>query len=383
MSDVAAPSPETESAPTGLFTTPYTAQQLLDVVGHVARAAAPRRPAQTSMRAFNTARAAAGHPNCPTAEAIHLRFNKLSTTPLTWTAIVEAALSDTSAERWLVTWKRSAPAFHLDRRHAHYGLRRVAQELDVLTMSPGEYDIGRDGLLARARRRGDDALPGLLPTSAQIQTIYHSWPAALAAVGLDEFQARRRVAKAPWVGTTGMPVIDAIRAFVTYNRRFPGSKELIDWMAECNAMLAAVSTKSWRSHLEEADAAMRADGETPPPLGSLGKRGRPAGGRISAAPVAYPPNKTLPGATRRGSLRRQDYWTRERCLQALTEYIQCLGPGKDGTQKHYGQMAKDRDWPAPSKLVKVGRFQNLLAEARELLSPVRTRGTPGAPTTHS
>jgi len=61
---------------------------------------------------------------------------------------------------------------------------------------------------------------------------------------------------------------------------------------------------------------------------------------------------------------RRDYWTRERCLEALRRYRDAYLRGKPARQRHYRDCAKrDSKLPSCSTLQRHGKFQDLCREA--------------------
>jgi hypothetical protein len=95
---------------------------------------------------------------------------------------------------------------------------------------------------------------------------------------------------------------------------------------------------------------------------------------VRRAPAYQRPANPCPGAPRWGAVKREPYWTKARCLEALREYLAELRPGQQPRVKHYQQLSTRRPWPALGRLQHHGRFQELIAEARELESPI-TDGT--------
>lgn len=81
----------------GTFESEYTDAHLAETViatiaRHAYRFGGVPSPRETTKRQFNDARAGAGHPDCPTAQAILLRI------PMGWQDLLDLALSDRSIE---------------------------------------------------------------------------------------------------------------------------------------------------------------------------------------------------------------------------------------------------------------------------------------------
>jgi hypothetical protein len=233
------------------------------------------------------------------------------------------------------------------------------------TLTEDLYDDVRAELVAAAnRRRAAGLLDELMPTANQITTVMGDWDAALALVGRAGTQPSTTDDASGRGQATGLPIAEAIVVFVSSNGRWPAFTTLQRFMADGNArLMAREAGKPYRAYVDEAATMLEQRGIPVPGGARPGGRGRPQGG---GPPVYVLPANGIPGASTRATSLRGTYWTRPRCVQALREYLRELRPGQDGRQKHYGSLAVGRHWPAKHVLFEHGRFQELLAEAREL-----------------
>lgn len=166
----------------------HTDAELLALVAAVVRAVAAdpaereAAPARVSMLAFNRLRSRVdvergiGEPEyperTPSAEAIHVRFNKDAGRRVSWAEIVDAALRE-DPTMWLSALGREAEQA-VPPEVVSYALRRVARELGVSVLGREDYRAKRDELTAADREFfGDDGLlEQALPTVNQIEGQY-------------------------------------------------------------------------------------------------------------------------------------------------------------------------------------------------------------------
>lgn len=214
----------------GRFGGEYTSRELLfEVLPAVAKAADSGNPASVSMRAWTAARAKAGYPDAPTANAVHLRLNA-GPAQRSWRELLATALAEERNHSQALAALFRAPADeHLDDDAVYYALRLVAKERGWETFSHGQYEQARAELLTQdARRKHGGLLPDLLPTGQQIENYCHGWPAALALADLKPHKQRAR-ANNPKAGLAGNQnywngerMVEALREYV---RDYPDHDE--------------------------------------------------------------------------------------------------------------------------------------------------------------
>lgn len=229
-------------------------QAIMVLLRDVALIAEPLYPADVSMRTWNRARASSGHPDAPSAESLHQRFNRDAARKVTWRRLLEGACAGgASAAQTAALPTRQAIAKHADERHVAYGLGLVAAQLDR-SFPPGEYDAVCERLIARERRRlgSDSPLGDLLPSATQIERITGGWAAALALVGLPAFEARVQTV---FRKRNSMPVAEAVALFVELNGRYPSHPVLAAWARDADISLAQSQRTStwWREALDAAE----------------------------------------------------------------------------------------------------------------------------------
>lgn len=276
---------------------------------------------------------------------------------LSWSRILVACSSGRDPRRVVHSWAVRGPQpRHLHDKHVWYALRRVAGELGTEALSIPEYGAHREALLRRQRRRlAPDLLDALLPNSEQIIVRFGSWPAALSFAGL---RPRERSTFAHSRHELGMPIAEAMIVFVENNSRYPRKRELQRYMKDCGARLANTAGQPWSRCLDAAEAPLRERGLPVPAVRPRTTAGPPP---MNERSYRLPPGRRIPGAPR-----SRVYWTRERCLEALREYLTHLRPGQDGRLRHYERLLQANGWPVHPTLRKHGSFQELLAEARQL-----------------
>jgi hypothetical protein len=123
-------------------------------------------PADVSMSAWNSAPAAAGHADAPSAESLHQRVNRRAPRRVSWRQMLRGACRDGSSEvQTLVAARRQPIAKEIGERHVAYGLRLVATELGGRSFPADEYDAVRERLISatcsrRPRRQSASQAPG-------------------------------------------------------------------------------------------------------------------------------------------------------------------------------------------------------------------------------
>jgi hypothetical protein len=159
----------------GQLVSAYNDRQLFDAVEEIARFVSAEHPTEVSQRAFDDARALAGHPQAPSARAICARFGR-DGKAIGWRILLERACGGGDGNRRAALHRRSIERPDLDQRHLVFALRLASRELETEEgLPPIDYQGWRERRIAACRHRPhehhDPLLPGLLPTVGQIERI--------------------------------------------------------------------------------------------------------------------------------------------------------------------------------------------------------------------
>lgn len=160
-------------------------RELMDLLAEIARVASPGDPRACTQRAFDDARAQAGHANCPTAQQLCARLNAGREGPRTWAEWLEivltkpAAFLDRSAAK--VGTVKQSPEKH---REAAQRALRVARNEGDHHVTKTAYDAWRAARVANLEEQHRH----VWPTSSQITTAYGNWTKAVTAITEGEEQ---------------------------------------------------------------------------------------------------------------------------------------------------------------------------------------------------
>ncbi|HLH64363.1 MAG TPA: hypothetical protein VKV27_01560 [Solirubrobacteraceae bacterium] len=395
--------------------------ELLALVAAVVRAVAAdpadreTAPGRVSMSAFNRLRAHvdrargitdADHPErTPTAEAIHLRFNKDAGRKVSWREIVGGALRE-DPTMWLAALGRE-PEQLVPPEVVVYALRRVASALGVSVLGREAYRERRAALIATDRELfGEDGLlEQTLPTVNQIEGQYGFADACqMAGLGgaramLTVEAAAARRASPPPPQPVGLPAPVAMALYAALNDKWPSRDTLRAFAAASGFTLASVKGLDWEAAMAEAGEMLQAEGVTAPELVRAKPNGR--GRRLTfRAPVEMPP-----GAPRRTErrprnhqslsegltgteierLRRGDpaLWAarHELYLIALRVWLDGLSARDRRSRLAYIAWRRGTAWPAPNGFDRDdhGGFTALRDEASRLNAAERRRGRAAVP----
>ena len=340
---------------------------VLDMVAVIAPLANAVDPRRCSMRQFNQARAGSPFPEAPTANAIHLAFNKGASSKVSWQRIVELAFErPTDREPVLRAAHRTAEQPWLTRRHLFYALNRVAQALGVETLTPAEYRQEREAIIRRERRRNADSeIAELLPTDGQIERIAANeraergtgdessdWDLALLLAGLTvrtERPARPRYRAA----SRRLPAAHGAAIYATINPTLPSEATLSQFAAEAGLQLATRPAGGWSKVLAAAAELLRDAGLPvpggPKPLG----RGGVLRFAVPAEPLGF--DDLEPALTRAHAVEVLRAWDREQ-------------PGRRRGEREYQAWTAGTEHPSLHTLQKVAAFSELRTEALRLNS---------------
>lgn len=164
-------------------TSTHSNRELMDLLAEIAQVASPGDSHACTQRAFDEARARAGHANCPTAQQVCVRLNAGREERRTWGEWLEivltksAAFLDRSAAK-VGTVKQSS-AQH---REAAQRALRVARNEGEHHRAKTAYDAWRAERVANL----EEQYRHVWPTSSQITTAYGNWTTAVTAINHGE-----------------------------------------------------------------------------------------------------------------------------------------------------------------------------------------------------
>jgi hypothetical protein len=332
---------------------------VLDLVAAVAWTANRSDPTRCSMRAFNAARATSPHPDAPTANAIHLDFNKDARVAVSWAEILQLAFrTRDEREPVLRAAYRSREQDWLDVRHLFFALNQVARMLGQTTLVEREYVEGRERMIRRQRRRDPDSeIAELLPSAGQIERIAEAqreidgadpaisgWGYALRLAGLEPRSAR--LAPVRRADPRRLSVAQAAAIFAALNGVLPSKPSLIQFAEHAGLPLTGIDQRRWTLVLDDADTLVAADGLPQPP------RPKPNGRRVLRFRVPANPLDT-----------RDLLITREQAIEALRRWDR-ESAGRTRSRREYLSWQVGSPAPAPSTIQRhFGSFSALVTEA--------------------
>jgi hypothetical protein len=331
-------------------------------VREAARLGAPENPAAVSQRAFDAARyQSTRFADLPLARDIARQLR------MPWAEVLEIAHSPVNGHSLRLGRAHTESAQDwLTPEYIAYVLKLVAHRLGSSSVSPGQYRVERERMLALNRSRYMHGRQLRLPTDNQIRIALRAasvaephrdtptagaWDAALVLAGLEPEPRRERAVIA--TGTVEM----LERCYEAHGAE-PAKKEL-EAFAKSNGIpysrdrkqLWAVSVAAWKESRQSRGLPIPAG---PPPLSERSDYARDLG-------AAYP-----------GERRHLNDWSGiEDCVEHVRAYLEQLPAGVRSTKKSYNDWALARPGrPAYSAFDQHGGWGRLreLAQARMLRS---------------
>jgi hypothetical protein len=333
------------------YTSRYRDDELPDVVAAVARVAAPDDPLGVSTRRWDAHRAAAGHPDAPSARQITTRLNRAGRNVLSWPRIVRLAFATRDEQRQsLVSAARRPEQPHLGVAHVDAALRLAARFVSGETVYPDEYEVACERALAELpagpRREG---LAAQLPTVGQIERIARNhraehktastlsdWDYALTLAGLPPRPAVQDPARGK---RKAMEVVEMLDLFARLAGLVPTYEQARTFAIKHKLALRDVPYGDWGAIVERYKREL-ADAGRPVPEGPFAHRRL----RVEV------PDGALDGLPRRHG-RGQYEKNPDLALDKLQEYLDSLPAGQRPTLRHYRAVKKEKarvDWPAPN-----------------------------------
>lgn len=391
----------------------YSERALYDVVADVIRYVSPGRPEAVTQRAFDRSRAAAGHPQAPSARAICMRLGSKGAS-MSWARLRRHALADDlHKDRSYSKHRGQDIGPEMDVRHLVFALKWAAREAEQASLTPDDYEDTRRELLRRDRRMGryrdhDSLLPGLLPSKGQIERIARDhdvqqrrelakaqaseqaagdaadsaedqvseqgvednepaepsppkaapWDLALALAGLEPrttLAPRPNTRPAPDPKSLRLDIEVAIHHFIESNDSMPSEKSLQDF-ARLVGTAVATRSKPWADHLDDARAyraqlGLDSPSENPKPLGHAVRR------------EVKVPEGGIPGAPPSRKGRRR--YSEEDCLNAVERFDREAPPSEPRTRPRYARFSVEHGTVPPNNFRHYGGFTALMKKARQ------------------
>lgn len=196
----------------GKFTVKHRPELLLAVLREVLVHASPDAPASVTQRAYNEARASAGHPDAPRADKLTRRFG------VPWPRLCAEAVARDDAAYTLAVASKGRVRPVLTEAEIVAALRTAAARLGTDQITSTDYETARTQInadIARRHRHGAHIKP--LPSADTLLKNATSWGTALAAAGLVQSDGARR---------RPMPKPEAVGLFVEHCGFLPAIMEL-------------------------------------------------------------------------------------------------------------------------------------------------------------
>lgn len=381
----------------------YSDGELYSLVRRVAVWVNRRRPTKVTQSDFDIGRAGAKLPDLPSARAICMRLGEEGKSR-PWAEVLEIACAEQASPEISQGRRRgSGMANHLGEPHLYFALNLVAQHLGVRSLTPDDYERGCLALLERESRRRtgrhshqEHLLDELLPNAGQIERIVRAagksltadgatksddaksdeeiaeevvhggqgiptggadWDVALSIAGLEPrailAEERNLASRKP----NGLPLVEAIHAFVEANDRWPSRPALIRFGELADIAIQQNRDRPWPECLDEARA-FRSQ------LGLSSPTKLPHETRVPLDAIQVP-DERIKGAPRRrktGAGQR----THDELLDALEQFDRDLPAGVDRTRDAYRQFATGTGLPSATTIDRRGGgFTAMMAEMRE------------------
>jgi hypothetical protein len=351
----------------GRFDAQLGLDDLRDAVCAVARYVRPNRPETVRQREFDDARASAGHPNLVTSRAIVLRLNGDAAVHRSWREWLKILLDkERSLTQTRAAATRAQPLLYAERlaeadepagddaqaaaneeleQHVYFGLRRVATERKVKTLTRDDYAAGREALVAANPSLADD-----MPTLGQVER-FLTWDQALEIAELEPLPALAQRTQATRI--RGLSRGQATALFVRHHGAWPTDKVLA---AYCRQAGIRFDPNGDRAQARAQAAELLKTDAVPVPDASV---------RFADADAAF----NLPPAGSGPPSRTAHAATEERCVLGLMIWLDTLEPNAKRTRAAYLSFSKGRhDCPAPNRFDQHGGFTKLKRQAERRLA---------------
>lgn len=338
--------PDEARRPDGTFATRYDASGLYPLVAGIARAVDAEYPDRITMRAFDDARASAGHPDAPSARAICMRLK------ISWPELL-ATIFDENRNLTMTGGARDRAAFRIPtEEEIFFALRFIETKCGTgAAATYNHYERHREELIARDRGRTDGRsfLESVLPKASQIwNAAGKDWQFALQIAHLPPSK--------PATHTRAYTLDEIYDAFVRTTGCRPQGWRTVDRFAQ------KANVPMERKHHRQSFKAVEKQ---------IVARRRKAGLETPATVMNMKTAKHLEipqgiFGDENGRLQRREAWTYETALTKLAEYVRSLPAGAKASQRDYQARRKNTDWPAVRKIQDYAPWAKMLSAARVL-----------------
>jgi hypothetical protein len=335
-------SAETDRAKSGKFKSRYDRNALFPLVADVCRFVNPDEPESVSQPDFDTSRSAAGHPHAPSGRAIYGRLKR------PWEEIKRIALDPARSVAHSEGAAHRVDSRKLATEEVHFALNRVARELGLRAFGFFEYARGRMTMIAADKRRHGEqgVIERLLPTAHQILHQFGSWNEALAAASLEPYTQVR--------GKKAISMAEAYDLLIELTGAAPKRGAFNELRSRFGISIAKTPPAATWSEAEQEIRERRAESGLETPTAR----------RITKAEwdALEIPAELLDSLPRK---RDKGYWTYERCLLALADYLDSPS-AEPGLGKYQTLSAGNDDWPSSSRITQHANWTAMIAAARHL-----------------
>lgn len=163
------------------FSVKYTDQELIQIVGAIAKSVSPEDPLSVTQKQFDEAREKNGFSGAPSAYRITVRLKR------GWKEVLELSLGYLSKEQSLSLRGRVVLRETLTRAEVENYLQAAARDLNTRQLSVAQYDQYRERLIDEDERRfvHREGLAETIPSSLTIIQAVGTWEKALIWADLE------------------------------------------------------------------------------------------------------------------------------------------------------------------------------------------------------
>ena len=317
----------------GRFRSEYTDDERIQLIREVTTDLRPNDPTAVTQSEFDAnalrivERLHPDWPEPPTARALWMKLTKDDDLPKrSWEQLIEVAVAARSLAHTAASATREAslPQW-FEEPHIVFAVRRVWLHLHKLeTVSIDQYEAGRLNLLASVRGDRREQLVLLLPSGHQLASLAEGdWNVILKLCGLPPI-ARGAV--------RGHPLTLLAWHYYETHNELPNYNRLRS-LYTAQGIAVPKTVTPWSSIHDEVATRRAERGWATPPSGPA--EGERLTAKELAALLADAPGRPMP----------HGYWTPERILDALVEYLDEFESVAALRQKHFMGVRVGRSWP--------------------------------------
>jgi hypothetical protein len=319
---------------------------LLQAVREVSLVADAEHPVSVSQRAFDVAatdEAAA----LPAAKHIAEKLR------MPWREVLALAHKPSGTHNHALGRKDGSPEQDwLTPEYVGFVLRLVAKGLNTSTLTPGQYRVERERVLATDRKAWLHGRQLRLPNDEQIRIAAGDWDKALGLAGLNARAGRGDQGRGKYAASTA----DVLERCYEIHGTELTNKELWVFVKANGIPYGRERGRTWAECLAEWKEQRKEKG-LPVPDGPPSLDERPDYARDV-------------GAARPGEGRRQKWTKQEDCAAFVLLYLKQLVPGERSTKRRYDDWARaQHDAPNSSAFDQHGGWETIRSLAsRQLIS---------------